>query len=592
MIKFPYGLCDFYRIQTNHYFYVDRTNHIRLIEDYGNQLIFLRPRRFGKSLLLSMLENYYDVAKADEFEKLFGHLAIGKNPTPLHNQYFVMKWDFSAVSPVGDSQQIGQNLTDHINERIDNFADYYQSILSRSISIYPENAQASFQSLLTAVQKTPYRLYLLIDEYDNFANELMIGHRKESPSRYQTLLSGEGAVKALFKAVKFAASGHGLERVFITGVSPVVLTDMSSGYNVAENIYLRHEFNDLCGFLETEMVETLNQVAKECDFTEHQVQQALQLMRSFYNGYCFSPKSKELIYNPTLVLYFIKSFQQDCEFPNEMLDENLVMDRGKLTYISELSKGEQVIVQAINNEPLTLMRLANRFGVEDMLSTVKDTRFMISLLYYFGILTLNGETELGEFCFKIPNLVVRSLYVERLFDKLLPQEEREDVQLMAKHFYQTGDLQPICDFMEQHYFKVFDNRDYRIANELTIKTAFLTLLFDELFYIVDSETEVEKRYADLTFIIRPERRSLPLHDFIIEFKYLGLKEMGLSSENLREMRVNELFACASIKQKLAESKQQLLDYQTRLQSKSGEKLRLQLISVVAVGFERVVWQRV
>jgi len=592
MLKFPYGLCDFYRIQTNHYFYVDRTNHIRLIEDYGNQLIFLRPRRFGKSLLLSMLENYYDVAKADEFEKLFGHLAIGENPTPLHNQYFVMKWDFSAVNPQGDVTQIRETLHRYINTCIQNFAVKYQHWLPVNISIEHADAQASFQSLLTAVQQTPYRLYLLIDEYDNFANELMIGHRKESPSRYQTLLSGEGAVKALFKAVKSAASGHGLERVFITGVSPVVLTDMSSGYNVAENIYLRHEFNDLCGFLETEIVETLNQVAKECDLTEHQVQQALQLMRRFYNGYCFSQKSKELIYNPTLALYFIKSFQQDCEFPNEMLDENLAMDRGKLTYISELPKGEQVIVQAINNEPLTLTRLANRFGVEDMLSTVKDTRFMISLLYYFGILTLNGETELGEFRFKIPNLVIRSLYVERLFDRLLPEEEHEDVQLMAKRFYQTGDLQPICDFMEQRYFKVFDNRDYRIANELTIKTAFLTLLFDDIFYIVDSETEVEKRYADLTFIIRPERRSLPLHDFIIEFKYLGLKEMGLTGEKLREMRVDELFACASVKQKLAESKQQLLDYKTRLQSKSGEKLRLQLISVVAMGFERVVWQRV
>ncbi|MCK5524565.1 MAG: AAA family ATPase, partial [Thiomargarita sp.] len=510
----------------------------------------------------------------------------------LHNQYFVMTWDFSAVSPQGDVTQIRETLHRYINTCIQNFAVKYQHWLPVNISIEPADAQASFQSLLTAVQQTPYRLYLLIDEYDNFANELMIGHRKESPSRYQTLLSGEGALKALFKAVKAAASGRGLERVFITGVSPVVLTDMSSGYNVAENIYLRHEFNDLCGFLETEIVETLNQVAKECDFSEHQVQQALLLMRSFYNGYCFSQKSKELIYNPTLALYFIKSFQQDCEFPNEMLDENLAMDRGKLTYISELPKGEQVIVQAINNEPLTLTRLANRFGVEDMLSTVKDTRFMISLLYYFGILTLNGKTEWGEFCFKIPNLVVRSLYVERLFDRLLPQEEREEVQLMAKRFYQTGDLQPICDFMEQRYFKVFDNRDYRIANELTIKTAFLTLLFDDIFYIVDSETEVEKRYADLTFIIRPEQRSLPLYDFILEFKYLGLKEMGLSSEKLRKMRVDELFACASVKQKLTESKQQLLDYKTRLQSKSGEKLRLQLISVVAMGFERVVWQRV
>jgi len=228
MLKFPYGICDFYRIQTNHYFYVDRTSHIRLIEDYGDQLLFLRPRRFGKSLLLSVLENYYDVAKAPEFEKLFGHLAIGKNPTPLHNQYFVMTWDFSNVTPEGDGEQIGKNLYDYINECIQDFADYYQSLLHSRISINPSNAQASFLSLLRAVRKTPYKLYLLIDEYDNFANELMMGSREISDSRYKTLLSGEGALKALFKAVKSAAGGRGLERVFITGVSPVVLSDMTS----------------------------------------------------------------------------------------------------------------------------------------------------------------------------------------------------------------------------------------------------------------------------------------------------------------------------------------------------------------------------
>ncbi|RKZ35394.1 MAG: AAA family ATPase, partial [Gammaproteobacteria bacterium] len=168
-MKFPYGLSDFYRIQTNHYFYVDRTSHIRLIEEIGDQLLFLRPRRFGKSLLLSMLENYYDVAKAEEFDKLFGKLAIGQNPTEKHNQYFVMKWDFSNVNSKGDATQIHQRLNRYINSCIQDFADNYASWLSKNIPIEPEDAIISFLSLLNAVRQTPYRLYLLIDEYDHFA---------------------------------------------------------------------------------------------------------------------------------------------------------------------------------------------------------------------------------------------------------------------------------------------------------------------------------------------------------------------------------------------------------------------------------------
>jgi hypothetical protein len=594
MLKFPYGICDFYRIQTNHYFYVDRTSHIRLIEDYGDQLLFLRPRRFGKSLLLSVLENYYDVAKAQAFDKLFGHLAIGKNPTPLHNQYFVMTWDFSNVSPDGKPDEIRQSLHRYINQRIHEFALYYQAHLSVKIEIEPIDAIASFQSLLTAVKLSPYQLYLLIDEYDNFANELMIGRREISDSRYKTLLSGEGALKVLFKAVKSGTSGRGLERVFITGVSPVVLSDMTSGYNVAESIYLQPDFNDLCGFRESEIADALNQIATECDFPSPQVNDALHLMRTFYNGYCFNQPIHEFIYNPTLALYFLKHWKQACQSPIQMLDDNLAMDREKITYISQLPQGERLIVQALNeSEPLTISQLSNRFGVEDMLHATKDTRFLISLLYYFGILTLDGQDEFGEWRFKIPNLVVRKLYVEQIFEMRLPQEtERFEVRQLAKHFYQTGDLQPLCEVMEQCYFKVFDNRDYQSANELTIKTAFLTVLFDDVFYMMDSEMPLERRYADLTMIIRPEQRKVKIHDFILEFKYLKLSDVGMNGEQVIKLSIDELKALAPVKDKLAESEKQLLDYQTRLKSKQDNLLRLKLISVVAVGFERVVWQNI
>ncbi|MEK8016425.1 MAG: PD-(D/E)XK nuclease domain-containing protein, partial [Candidatus Parabeggiatoa sp.] len=170
--------------------------------------------------------------------------------------------------------------------------------------------------------------------------------------------------------------------------------------------------------------------------------------------------------------------------------------------------------------------------------------------------------------------------------------EREEVRLLAEEFYQSGDLQAVCDFMEQRYFKVFDNRDYKTANELTIKTAFVTVLFDEVWYMMDSETPSERRYADLTMIIRSDFRQLPLYDFLFEFKYLKLSDVKKSGAELKKLSITELKALEPVKEQLLESKQQLLDYQTGLEISYGNELKLQLISVVAVGFDRLVWQTV
>jgi len=506
-----------------------------------------------------------------------------------------MTWDFSNVDPQGEAPEIRQAFYSYLNQRIQKFALYYQAWLSVEIEIHSTDAQASFQSLLTAVQFSDYPLYLLIDEYDNFANEvMMVSQRKVSPSRYKALLLTEGSLKAFFKTIKSASSGNGLEKVFITGVSPVLMSDITSAYNVAKDIYFELKFNDLCGFTENEIKDILSQIVKNCGFENDKMIVALRLIKTFYDGYRFNEITDQAIYNPTLALYFLAYFQEYCQFPRLMLDNNLAMDRGKLSYLSSLLNGKSVILQALNeNPPLSLLELANRFGLHDMLNTSKDNSFIISLLYYLGILTLNGETELGKLRFKIPNLVVRKLYVERLFETFLPEEtERFQAHLLAEDFYQTGDLQPICDFMEQRYFRVFDNRDYTSANELTIKTAFLTVLFDDVFYIMDSELPLQGRYADLTMMIRPGRHHSPIYDFILEFKYLSLSQVGLSGEKVRELSIDELKALVLVKQKLGEAKKQLFDYQTRLESKYGDSLKLQLISVAAVGFERVVWEKV
>jgi len=590
-MKFPYGISDFDALITEKYYYVDRTDRIPLLEEAGKQLLFLRPRRFGKSLLLSMLENYYDLNRADRFEQLFGGLAIGRNPTAGHNRYFVLKWDFSEVSPLGDGEEIKRNLYVYLNDRIGAFSRHYKERLPDPIRIDDRDALSSFRSLLDAIQQTSHPLYLLIDEYDNFANELMMGHRSAEDSRYQALLSGEGCMKALFKTVKAAAGGRGLGKVFITGVSPVAMSDLTSAYNVAENIYLLPQFNALCGFREAEIAAVLSEIAKECDLPQSDADEALSMTRTFYNGYRFSRNTEEQVYNPTLALYFLKVFRRDCRYPDEILDSNLAMDRGKMHYISRLPEGRQLILDALTEaEPVHVPRLSDRFGVEDMLHAPKDTGFVASLLYYFGILTQGGMTPFGELVLTIPNLVIRKLYAERIKEMLLPEGKALDLaRRAAEALYQRGDPQPLCDFVEQKYFKVFSNRDYAWSNELTVKTAFLTLLFNDTLYIMESETELQRGHADLTMIVRPDRRQYRILDILIEFKFVSLKEAGLEGKTLETMDREALRALPAVQSKQREAEAGLARYRAKLKTKFGDLPRLHSFSVVAVGFERLVF---
>lgn len=593
-MKFPYGISDFYQVRTENYFYVDRTHLLPMVEDVGKQLLFLRPRRFGKSLWLSVLENYYDVAKAAEFDRLFGDLAIGQNPTPLHNRYFVLKWDFSTVDVGRDAQTTKRSLYNHINTQIHAFTVKYQKLLPVPSVINPDDALTSFAALLTAIRQTPYKLYLLIDEYDNFINEVLMASREQGRERYAELVQGEGLFKTLFKNVKAAAAGQGLDRVFITGVSPIVIADMSSGYNVATDIYQRPAFNALCGFSEAEIGTILTQMAAEGDVDPAQVAETQRIMRTFYNGYRFSARTDELMYNPTLVLYFLDALQREGQPPDEMLDSNLTMDRTRIVYISQLRGAEDLIETALAEQPpLSVSSLAYRFGVAEMLESDKSRDFLVALLYYFGVLTLAGRNETGELILKIPNLVIRRLYAERLRELVLPGgHNRDTAQAVAKALYQQGELQPLCDLLEQKILRVLDNRDYKHANELTIKLAFLSLLFEDHFYIVDSEPVLDRRYADLLMLLRPEMRQYKLLDILLEFKYLKLSEIGVDSALLRQKPQAELAQLAVVQEKLAEAQAQLQYYRTILTARYGDQLRLRTFAVVALGFERLVWNEV
>lgn len=593
-MKFPYGMCNFYDIITAEYYYIDRTDRIAQLERRGRNLLFLRPRRFGKSLVVSMLQNYYDVATADEFDRLFGHLAIGKQPTEHHNQYLILKWDFSVVSPQGDAKTIEQRLHNYLNARFRRFGVYYKDRLPRDIEINPNDSMASFQSLLSVVMDTPHKLYLLIDEYDDFANEVMMSDPHRRTDRYEALVYGDGCLKAVFKSVKAAFAGEGLERTFITGVSPVLMHDITSGHNIAEDIYFEPEFHDLCGFRETEVADILRRVIEQCELPEERASEMLDVMRKFYNGYAFSyehARDKALLYNPTLVLYFVKHFHMRCAVPRRILDSNLASDALKIEYVASLPGGKTVIAQALAAQPpLTILELEQRFGVREMLEPTEDAAFCVSLLYYLGVLTLADLDPQGRIMLTIPNLVTRRLYAERIQKMVSPKLNKTRATEAAEALFIDGNMQALCEFMERHYFKVFDNRDYRWANELTVKTAFLSLLFEDTFYIMESETALDRRYADLTMIIRPDMRRFQLLDILIEFKYVSLDEVGLSGEAVQRMEVAALRALPPVAQKLREASASLASYRQTLEARHGDILRLRVFTVVAVGFERLVWE--
>ena len=498
------------------------------------------------------------------------------------------------IQTYDDTATLLRSLYNHLNNAITLFAQRYAELLPVAIEIDPVDGLASFGSLINAVQQSPYRLYLFIDEYDNFANEVLMTSAGDGRQRYEELVKGEGVFKTLFKNIKAAAAGQGLERVFITGVSPVVMADMSSGYNVAENIYLLPELNTLCGFTEAETMAALQQVAQHCGFDAAKTAEAMGMMRLFYNGYAFSTKAETLVYNPTLVLYFLKILQRTGEYPEEILDDNLAMDRNRIAYIAQVKGAESLITGALNEEtPLVVSTLAHRFGVAEMLESDKSLELLTALLYYLGVLTVAGRNKQAELILRIPNLVIRRLYADRLRQQFLPSGRSQDQGKDAgKALYQFGEIEPICAFIQAKILGVLDNRDYLHANELTIKMTFLSLLFEDHLFIIDSEPALARGYGDLLMLLRPDMRQYKLLDILLEFKFVKLSETGLDAQAIRSKSNDELKLLDAVQKKLTEATTQLQQYRAALTQKYGSILRLRTYAVVAIGFERLVWSEV
>ncbi len=601
MIQFPYGIADFRRIRREGMVYVDRTAHIRDLETLGSILVFLRPRRFGKSLWLQTLATYYDLRYADTFDEIFDGLEIAsgtQGPTPLRNRFFVLQWNFSRVTPRGGVNEIAQSLEDHARTRAEAFVSDYREHLEAPIDT-DGDASTILDRLLTAVRRTPYKLYLLIDEYDNFVNEVMV----KDVATYKALFEADGPYKELMKAVKNATEGLGLERVFVTGVSPVALNDLTSGFNTATDVSLEPELASLCGFYDSELRHLLEQVAEERQTSREEVERHLDVMRVWYNGYRFSPRGPgRLVYNPTNALYFLRALYRHNEPPDSLHDANLRTDQTKLAFLARTSAGKGVIEELTEGPgEIRIFQLLDTFSLGELTARLsEDPDAVASFLYYMGLLTLTDEP--GRL--RIPNLVVKKLLLDRLLEVFLSTPgDSSEARRAALRFFNDGELQPLLAFFEEKLLPILSNRDQGAppkkpgqagggVNEMVLKAIFLSILFDDQRFVLHSELEVERGYVDLCLLVRPESRYPNPFDILFELKLVRRKTLGKKGQELRSMDEAALRELPAVKKAFAEARDQVGRYRAALSRRHGDGVPRRGYAVVAVGLERILGEEV
>ena len=316
------------------------------------------------------------------------------------------------------------------------------------------------------------------------------------------------------------------------------------------------------------------------------------MLREWYNGYRFALKVSERVYNPTLVFYFLLELLEEGTPPEQMLDANLAADEGKLEFLARLTAGEETLIDLIRkDEALEIVQLRDRFTLKELLEqSTQDISFFGSYLFYFGMLTVRQKrTDAGTLELVVPNEVVHDLYIERIRKILMPLgKERSQATKLHIAFLRDGDLLPLLDFVEATLFPDFSNRDAAWANELTIKTIFMSLLWNSITYITHSEPELEHRYADLCLLRRPDALHYNLWDLLFEFKRLSLSELGMPGKDVKAASREELMAEEKVEKALDDAEKQITAYRAALGRRRGKTLKLRTYTVVALGFERLV----
>ena len=529
----PYGMMNFADIRLDNYYYVDKTSFIPVIEQSDRFFFFIRPRRFGKSLTLNMLQHYYDVRTRDKFDALFGDLYIGKHPTRDRNSYLVLYLNFSGIS--GELHNYRQGLDAHCNTSFDYFCDIYAEYLPKGIKeVLNEKAGAVEQLdyLYHQCELAGQQIYLFIDEYDHFTNAILSD--AESIHRYTEETHKEGYLRAFFNRVK-AGTYSSIKRCFITGVSPVTMDDLTSGFNIGTNYSLTPKFNAMMGFTEDEVREMLTYYSTKAPF-HHTVDELIELMKPWYDNYCFAQEcyDQPTLYNSNMVLYFVKNYiDNNGKAPRNMIESNIRIDYEKLRMLIRKDKEfahDASIIQTLVSQGYITGELKDGFPA----ANIVDSDNFVSLLYYFGMLTVSG-TYKGKTKLIIPNQVVR----EQLYTYLLNTYNEADLSFnnhekdeLSSALAYDGAWQSYFDYIADCLKRYASQRDKQ-KGESFVHGFTLAMTAQNRFYRPISEADTQSGYVDI--FLSPMLEIYPdmSHSYIIELNYARYKDPESRVEELR-----------------------------------------------------------
>ncbi len=532
--RIPYGMIDFAVIRHDDYYYVDKTAFIPLIEQSDRYILFSRPRRFGKSLTLSMLQHYYDVLAKDKVEALFGDLYIGQHPTRDRNTYLVLHLNFSGID--GELHNYRKGLDAHCGTTFKNFCKIYADYLPQGTLeelCAADGAVEQLDTLYQACARAGQKIYLFIDEYDHFTNAILSD--AASLDRYTGETHKEGYLRAFFNKVK-SGTASSIKRCFITGVSPVTMDDLTSGFNIGTNYSLSPKFNEMVGFTEEEVREMLSYYSATVSF-HHTIDELIELMKPWYNNYCFAQEcyGDTTLYNSNMVLYFVKNYiDNNGRVPRNMIESNIRIDYEKLRMLIRKDKEfahDASVIQTLVSQGYITGELKEGFPAVNIV----DPDNFVSLLYYFGMLTISGTHE-GKTKLTIPNQVVQ----EQLYTYLLNTYNEADLSFSN---YEKSELSSVLAYRGawKAYFDYIADCLQRYASqrdkqkgEFFVHGFTLAMTAQNRFYRPISEADTQAGYADI--FLSPLLEIYPdmQHSYIVELKYAKYKDPESRVEELRQ----------------------------------------------------------
>ena len=516
----PYGVADFATVIEQNLYYVDKTMFIPELEKQPRNLFFIRPRRFGKSIFLSMLYSYYDCTQSHKFQSLFGNLWIGQHPTPLQGKYQVLFLDFSQIT--GNIDKLETKFNSYLSINLDAFvrqySEYYQAEMEEILA--QEDFEEKMELIFKAAKAHQYHLYLIIDEYDNFTN-VILNERGENV--YHAITHADGFYRDVFKKFK-----GNFERIFMMGVSPVTLDDVTSGFNIGWNISIKPEFDEMLGFSTTDVVEMFTYYKEHGSIpADSDIDAIVNDMKPWYDNYCFAEealKKKTRMFNCDMVLYYLRNYMDNGCSPRQMIDPNTRTDYGKMKKLLQFDKldGERKgIIRKIAEEEQIVTQLYESFSAYQ----IPKAEIFPSLLFYYGMLTIKG-TRGSKLILGIPNNNVRKQYYGYLEEEY-QAKAYVDVNQLTDYYYDMaydGKWEEGLRFMADAYDKVSSVRD-GIEAERNLQGFFMAYLNLNDYYITAPELELNHGYCDF-FLLPDLTHYASQHSYILELKVLSKKDFS------------------------------------------------------------------